>query len=50
MLPGSTVCDIGSGVGAISIELAKAHTHLKLTLQDQPHVLEQALGVSFFVI
>jgi tRNA1(Val) A37 N6-methylase TrmN6 len=46
MLPGSTVCDVGSGVGAISFELAKAYSHLKLTLQDQPHVLDQARGVS----
>jgi 2-polyprenyl-3-methyl-5-hydroxy-6-metoxy-1,4-benzoquinol methylase len=47
MLSGSTVCDVGSGVGAISLELAKAYPHLNLTLQDQAHVLEQARGVSF---
>jgi len=32
MRSGSTVCNIGSGVGAISFELAKTHPHLKLTL------------------
>lgn len=42
MASGSTICDVGSGLGAISLELAKEHSHLKLTLQDQPHVLEQA--------
>jgi hypothetical protein len=46
MAPGSTFCDIGSGVGGISLELAKAHSHLKLTLQDQPHVLDKARDVS----
>jgi 2-polyprenyl-3-methyl-5-hydroxy-6-metoxy-1,4-benzoquinol methylase len=46
MVSGSTICDIGSGLGAISLELAKTHSHLKLTLQDQPHILEQARGVS----
>ena len=45
MASGSTICDVGSGLGAISLELAKTHSHLKLTLQDQPHVLEQARGV-----
>jgi hypothetical protein len=46
MVSGSTICDIGSGLGATSLELAKTHSHLKLTLQDQPHVLELARGVS----
>jgi hypothetical protein len=45
MAPGSTFCDIGSGVGGISLELAKAHSHLKLTLQDQPHILDKARDV-----
>ena len=45
MESGSTFCDIGSGVGSVSIELAKAHSHLKLTLHDQPQILKQARGV-----
>jgi hypothetical protein len=45
MAPGSTFCDIGSGVGGICLELAKAHSHLKLTLQDQSHILDKARDV-----
>jgi SAM-dependent methyltransferase len=45
MESGSTFCDIGSGVGSVSIELAKAHSHLKLTLHDQPQILKQARGL-----
>jgi ubiquinone/menaquinone biosynthesis C-methylase UbiE len=45
MAPGSTFCDIGSGVGEVCLQLAKEHSHLKVTLQDQPHVLETARGV-----
>jgi hypothetical protein len=45
MVPGSTFCDIGSGVGAISLKLAKTHSHLRLTLQDQPQILEHAQDV-----
>jgi hypothetical protein len=47
MARGTTFCDIGSGVGRICLELAKTHPHLKLTLQDQSHVLDNARGVSF---
>jgi hypothetical protein len=50
MLPRCTVCDVGSGVGAISLELAKAYSHLDLTLQDQPHVMEQARSVRLIYI
>jgi O-methyltransferase domain len=46
MAPGSTFCDIGSGVGGICLEIAAAQPHLKLTLQDQPHVLDKARDVS----
>jgi len=42
MAPGSTFCDIGSGVGGICLEIAAAQPHLKLILQDQPHVLDKA--------
>jgi hypothetical protein len=45
MAPGSTFCDIGGGVGGVCLELAKAHSHLKLTLQDQPHILDKAREV-----
>jgi precorrin-6B methylase 2 len=46
MAPGSTFCDIGSGVGGICLEIAAAQSHLKLTLQDQPHILDKARDVS----
>lgn len=45
LIPGTTVCDVGGGVGSVSIGLAKAYPHLLLTLQDQPLVLEQARTV-----
>jgi len=43
--PGTTVCDVGGGVGHISMPLAKAHPHLKLKLQDLPASIEQARSV-----
>ncbi|KAI0056503.1 S-adenosyl-L-methionine-dependent methyltransferase [Artomyces pyxidatus] len=39
---GSTVCDVGSGVGMVSIELAKKYPNLHLMLQDLPSVVIQA--------
>ncbi|ETW76185.1 hypothetical protein HETIRDRAFT_390575 [Heterobasidion irregulare TC 32-1] len=39
---GTTVCDVGSGVGMVSIELARKYPNLHLTLQDLPHIMEQA--------
>ncbi|KAI0044137.1 S-adenosyl-L-methionine-dependent methyltransferase [Auriscalpium vulgare] len=39
---GATVCDVGGGVGTVSIELAKAHHNLHITLQDLPTVVTQA--------
>ncbi|KAI0342293.1 S-adenosyl-L-methionine-dependent methyltransferase [Trametopsis cervina] len=39
---GTTVCDVGSGIGAVTLELAKAHPGLKLILQDMPGVLQYA--------
>ena len=40
-LGSATICDLGSGVGAISMELAKAYPDLKFVLQDMPNRLEQ---------
>lgn len=42
LVPGSTVCDIGSGVGTVTLELAMAHPGLKLILQDMPSILKYA--------
>ncbi|KAG6852680.1 hypothetical protein C0991_009963 [Blastosporella zonata] len=39
----STVCDVGSGVGAFSLPLAKAFPHLKITLFDLPETIGQAM-------
>jgi hypothetical protein len=46
MPAGTTFCDIGGGIGSVSMALAKAHPHLKVTLQDLPSVIEQAFCVS----
>jgi hypothetical protein len=45
MPSGTTFCDIGGGIGTVSMPLAKAHPHLKLTLQEQPNFIEQARSV-----
>ncbi|KAL0565880.1 hypothetical protein V5O48_016138 [Marasmius crinis-equi] len=42
MPPGTTICDIGSGVGTVSLSIAKAHSYLHVTLQDLPEPLQQA--------
>jgi O-methyltransferase domain len=42
----TTFCDVGGGVGGVSMALFKAHPHLKVTLQDLPNVIEQAYEVS----
>jgi hypothetical protein len=42
MPSGTTFCDVGGGVGSVSMKLANAHPHLKITLQDLPDVIEQA--------
>ncbi|KAL0563818.1 hypothetical protein V5O48_018241 [Marasmius crinis-equi] len=39
---GTTLCDVGSGVGTVPLSIAKAHPHLHVTLQDLPEPLEQA--------
>ncbi|KAF8815777.1 S-adenosyl-L-methionine-dependent methyltransferase [Phlegmacium glaucopus] len=39
---GASVCDVGGGVGAVTLRLAKAYPHLQLKLQDLPNVIVQA--------
>ncbi|KAI0060967.1 S-adenosyl-L-methionine-dependent methyltransferase [Artomyces pyxidatus] len=39
---GTTVCDVGGGIGAVLILLGQKYPHLKLTLQDLPNVMDQA--------
>ncbi|KAH8798422.1 S-adenosyl-L-methionine-dependent methyltransferase [Flagelloscypha sp. PMI_526] len=39
---GTKFCDVGSGPGHVSLALAKAHPHLRITLQDLPGPIEQA--------
>ncbi|KAJ7512101.1 S-adenosyl-L-methionine-dependent methyltransferase [Mycena galericulata] len=39
---GASVCDLGGGVGTMTIQLAKAHPHLQLKLQDMPDRMVQA--------
>ena len=39
---GATVCDVGGGVGNMSLQLAKAHPNLRLILQDLPERIQQA--------
>ena len=36
------MCDVGSGVGTVSLQLAKTYPTLQLKLQDLPHVILQA--------
>ncbi|TFY54971.1 hypothetical protein EVG20_g9490 [Dentipellis fragilis] len=39
--PNATWCDVGGGVGGVLLPIAQAYPHLRLTLQDQPHVIEE---------
>lgn len=39
---GATVCDVGGGIGSITMQLAKAHPNLLLKLQDSPERIDQA--------
>lgn len=39
---GASVCDVGSGIGAVTLQLAKAYPTLQLKLQDLPNVILQA--------
>ncbi|KAG6831457.1 hypothetical protein H0H92_010366 [Tricholoma furcatifolium] len=40
--PGTTVCDLGGGIGNVALQLVKAHPNLQLKLQDLPAVIEEA--------
>ena len=39
---GTSVCDVGSGIGNMTLQLAKAYPTLKLKLQDLPECILQA--------
>ncbi|KAK0184328.1 S-adenosyl-L-methionine-dependent methyltransferase [Armillaria mellea] len=39
---GATVCDVGGGIGVISMQLADAHPNLRIVLQDVPSQIEMA--------
>jgi 2-polyprenyl-3-methyl-5-hydroxy-6-metoxy-1,4-benzoquinol methylase len=41
----STVVDVGGGIGAFSLPLAKTHKHVKITIQDLPEALVQSRDV-----
>ncbi|KAG2364023.1 O-methyltransferase-domain-containing protein [Suillus spraguei] len=41
----STVVDVGGGIGAFSMPLAKMHKNVKITIHDLPQVLVQARGI-----
>lgn len=45
----STVVDIGGGIGAFSLPLAKKHKHIKITIHDLPEVVAQARAVSILL-
>lgn len=40
---GTTFCDVGGGIGNMSMHIAKAHPHIQIKLQDQPKQIEQAV-------
>ncbi|KAJ7048491.1 S-adenosyl-L-methionine-dependent methyltransferase [Mycena amicta] len=42
LAPGSVICDLGGGVGAMAMQLVRAHPHLQLKLQDLPDRMVQA--------
>lgn len=41
----STVVDVGGGIGAFSLPLAKTHKNVKITIHDLPEALVQARGI-----
>ena len=46
MSPGSTVVDVGGGVGIVALILAKAFPHLRYVVQDVEKVIMDAQKVS----
>ena len=46
MVSGSTSREIGCAALELSLQLGKVYPHIKLTLQNQDHILEQAGSVS----
>ncbi|KAG8221333.1 S-adenosyl-L-methionine-dependent methyltransferase [Butyriboletus roseoflavus] len=40
----STLVDVGGGIGAFSLPLARIHKHIKITIHDLPEALVQARG------
>ena len=40
--PGTTVCDVGGGIGTMLMQLAQTYPHLQLKLQDLPERVMQA--------
>ena len=45
----STVVDVGGGIGAFSLPLAKTHKHIKITIHDLPEALVQSRAVSILL-
>ena len=41
---GTTVCDVGGGIGHITLHFAKACPQIRVVLQDLPPTVEQARG------
>ena len=39
---GASVCDVGGGVGAITVQLAKTYPNLRIKLQDREDVIQRA--------
>ncbi|KAE9396648.1 S-adenosyl-L-methionine-dependent methyltransferase [Gymnopus androsaceus JB14] len=39
---GASICDVGGGIGHISIQLAKTYPDLRIVLQDLPQTIQQA--------
>jgi len=42
---GTTICDVGGGIGNMSIALLKRYSHVKVVLQDLPSVISNSIKV-----